>query len=300
MDIIYIACRSLDMKLALGTAQFGSKYGVANQFGQVSQAEIKAMLQLAIVNRMNTLDTAIAYGDSEECLGKACLQSFRIITKLPPLPDGVSNVAEWVKQHINASLSRLNVAGIYGLLLHRPDQLLSPNGRALYQALLALKDDGKVEKVGISIYSPSELDMLIPCYRLDLVQAPFNLIDQRLFTTGWLQRLKDYDVEVHTRSVFLQGLLLMNQLNIPSKFIKWTHLWRTWHDWLSTHKISAVQASLAFPLSFSEIDHVVVGSDNSTQLSEIISASKGCRDFRLPNLECNDESLINPANWHQL
>jgi aryl-alcohol dehydrogenase-like predicted oxidoreductase len=288
------------MRLVLGTAQFGLAYGIANQSGQVTRKEVKSMLQLALANSMNMLDTAIAYGDSEMYLGQAGSESFRIITKLPPLPDSIIDVGSWIQQQVNGSLSRLGVAKIYGLLLHRPDQLLSSNGVELYQGLQNLKDNGKVEKIGISIYSPSELDLLMSRYRFDLVQAPFNLVDQRLYSTGWLYRLKDSNVEIHTRSAFLQGLLLMSQPEIPNKFSAWNNLWCSWNSWLLAHNISAVQASLAFPLSFSEIDQVIVGADNANQLSQIISAAKWRADIRLPNLKCDDENLINPANWNQL
>ena len=288
------------MKLALGTVQFGLPYGIANQAGQVSRSEAKTMLQLALANGMDTLDTAIAYGDSEKCLGEVGTQGFNVVTKLPALPDSCMDVSGWVEQQVNASLSRLGVTEVYGLLLHRSDQLIGSNGVALYKALQTLKDNGQVKKVGVSIYSPSELAVLMPRYRFDLVQAPFNLVDQRLYSSGWMQRLKDDNVEIHTRSAFLQGLLLMNQADIPSKFLKWDSLWRTWHKWLADSHISAVQACLAFPLSFSEIDRVIVGADSVSQLSQIISATKRPTNLNLPNMQCDDEDLISPARWAEL
>ena len=288
------------MKLALGTVQFGLPYGIANQAGQVSRSEAKTMLQLALANGMDTLDTAIAYGDSEKCLGELGTQGFKVVTKLPALPDSCMDVSGWVEQQVNASLLRLGVSEVYGLLLHRSDQLIGSNGVALYKALQTLKENGQVKKVGISIYSPSELAVLMPRYRFDLVQAPFNLVDQRLYSSGWMQRLKDDNVEIHTRSAFLQGLLLMNQSDIPSKFLKWDSLWRTWHKWLADSRISAVQACLAFPLSFSEIDRVIVGADSVSQLSQIISATKRPTNLNLPNMQCDDEDLISPARWAEL
>src|SRR5581483_2256099 len=107
-------------------------------------------------------------------------------------------------------LLRLDVKTLYGLLLHRPQQLLGAEGPTLYQALQGLKKGGQVQKIGVSVYAPSELELLNLRYRFDLVQAPFNLVDRRLHTTGWLQRLKEDGVEIHTRSAFLQGLLLMS------------------------------------------------------------------------------------------
>lgn len=287
-------------RLALGTAQFGLPYGIANQEGQVTRLAAKAMLQLAAANGIDTLDTAIAYGESETCLGEVGTQGFKLVTKLPAVPDGCADASDWVEEQVAASLSRLGVNAVYGLLLHRPQQLLESGGEVLYQTLQKLKKNGQVQKVGVSVYAPSELEALIPRFRFDLVQAPFNLVDRRLHTSGWLQRMKDDGVEIHIRSAFLQGLLLMPQSTIPAKFAAWSDLWRKWHDWLAHHTVSAVQACLAFPLSFPEIDRVVVGADSVSQLEQIISAATSTTPDDLPDLHCDAENLINPARWPQL
>ena len=286
--------------LALGTVQFGLTYGISNQTGQVSRLEAKDMLQMALSSGIDTLDTAIAYGDSESCLGAAGTHGFKLITKLPELPDDTEDVGQWVQQQVMASLSRLGVSSVYGLLLHRSEQLLSLHRIALYQALQTLKETGQVQKVGISIYSPSELSALSPEYHFDLVQAPFNLIDRRLHSSGWMQRLKDGGTEIHTRSSFLQGLLLMSQVDMPAKFIPWSRLWNRWHRWLEDHHVSAVQACLAYPLSFPEIDRIVVGADSQAQLAQIINAASHQPLTELPDLECNDQDLINPSHWKNL
>ena len=287
-------------KIALGTVQFGLPYGIANQNGQVTRENAKVMLQLALTKGIDTLDTAIAYGDSETCLGEVGTSGFKLITKLPALPDSCKDVNSWVLQQLSASLSRMGVSEVYGLLLHRPEQLLSTQGTLLYKALQSLKESGQVQKVGISIYSPSELQMLTSRYSFDLVQAPFNLVDRRLYSTGWLQRLKDMDVEIHTRSSFLQGLLLVAQADVPSKFSPWNRIWKIWHQWLLGNDISAVQACLAFALSFPEIDRVVVGADSKNQLAQILSVANNPIKAEFPDLQCEDENLINPANWSQL
>ena len=287
-------------RLALGTVQFGQSYGIANKLGQVTRMDAKAMLEFALASSIDTLDTAIAYGESEICLGEIGTQGFNLITKLPDLPNNCRDVSAWVRQEVSASLNRLGVAEVYGLLLHRPEQLLGPSGADLYKELQELKDSGTVKKIGISIYSPSELTLLYPRYSFDLVQAPFNLVDQRLYSSGWLQRLKDDYVEVHTRSAFLQGLLLMDQEDIPDKFSLWGRLWQLWHRWLKDHDVSSVQACLGFPLSFSEIDRVIVGANSLSQLSQIVSAANDTRELAFPDLQCEDENLINPANWNQL
>lgn len=284
-------------RLALGTAQFGLLYGIANQVGQVSRSEAMNMLQFAAANGINTLDTAIAYGDSESCLGELGVHNFNVVTKLPALPSDCADVSGWVQHQVSMSLSRLGISKVYGLLLHRSEQLLGSSGVALYHALQALKETSQVQKIGISIYSPSELDMLIPRYRVDLIQAPFNLVDQRLSSSGWLERLKEDDVEIHTRSSFLQGLLLMSKADLPSKFSPWAGLWDTWHKWVFENEGSALQACLAFPLSYAEIDRVVVGADSQGQLEQIVSAANKLLQTDLPDIHCDDEKLINPANW---
>ena len=288
------------IKLAIGTVQFGLTYGIANQNGQVSRSAAKAMLQLAAANGIDMLDTAIVYGESEACLGEVGTQDFKLVTKLPAVPDGCDDVAGWVQGQVVASLARLGVSVVYGLLLHRPQQLLESHGKAIYQALQGLKEAGQVQKVGVSVYAPSELEELTPRYRLDLIQAPFNLVDRRLHATGWLRRLKDEGIEIHTRSAFLQGLLLMPQATRPAKFSPWSELWSKWHEWLLRHNVTAVQACLAFPLSFTDIDRVIVGADSVSQLAQIISAATSVAPIELPDLHCDAENLVNPARWSHL
>jgi aryl-alcohol dehydrogenase-like predicted oxidoreductase len=287
-------------RLALGTVQFGLSYGIANQVGQVSRLEAKAMLQLAAENGIDTLDTAIAYGESEICLGEVGTRGYKLVTKLPSVPEGCLDINGWVKKQMAASFSRLDVTTVYGLLLHRSEQLLNHNGKEIFEALESLKNSGRVEKIGVSIYAPSELDAISKLFHLDLVQAPFNLVDRRLLTSGWLHRLKSEGVEIHARSVFLQGLLLMPQAAIPVRFAPWNELWHTWHQWLTDNDISPVQACLACPLSFPEIDRVIVGADSASQLAQIISSANRVQQVNLPQLHCEDENLINPANWPKL
>jgi len=287
-------------RLALGTAQFGFPYGIANRQGQVNRAEAKAMLESALIHGIDTLDTAIAYGESESCLGEVGTKRFKLISKLPALPESCTDIGGWVQGQFSGSLARLGVSGLYGLILHRPDQLIGSNGKKLYHALQLLKDSGQVQKIGISIYAPSELDALTEYYSVDIVQAPFNLVDRRLQTTGWLRRLKRQGVEIHTRSAFLQGLLLMPQYAIPSKFAPWNGLWERWHTWLFEHNISALQACLAFPLAYPAIDRVVVGADSVQQLQQIIDAETVAFSETLPDLACEVENLINPSCWTSL
>ena len=287
-------------RLALGTVQFGLPYGVANKIGKVSLPESKAMLEFAKNNGVDMIDTAISYGDSETSLGVLGTDSFRLVTKLPGMPENQIDIDAWVDLQLRESFLRLGVDNIYGLLFHGTNQLLSQNGSKLYEAILKFKENGMVKKLGVSIYSPKELESIIPHYNFDLIQAPFNLIDRRLSSSGWLKRLKDMNVEIHTRSVFLQGLLLMKQKDIPYKFSAWNEIWLKWHSWLIGQEHSAIEACLAFPLSFPEIDRVVVGSESLSQLTQIVQALDNLSVQNLPYLKSDDEKLINPVNWEAL
>jgi len=146
-------------RLALGTVQFGQNYGVANRTGQVSFDQIKESLHIAALHGVNTIDTAISYGNSESLIGQIGVEKFRIITKLPEVPKGV-DVQEWIKSQVMTSLGHLNTSSVYGLLLHRPQQFNGSLGQEILSALKTLKENGIINKVGVSIYNPEDLDSL--------------------------------------------------------------------------------------------------------------------------------------------
>lgn len=288
------------MKLALGGAQFGLAYGVSNQSGQISLVAAREIVGLARLAGVDTIDTAIAYGDSETCLGAVGVDEFKVVTKLPPMPDDIVDVAVWLRDQIKGSLDRLGVARVHGLLLHRADQLLGKRGQALAAALQHARQDGMVAKVGISIYDPEQLAAIMPVCPPDIVQAPLNLLDRRLETSGWLQRLHDAGVEVHTRSAFLQGLLLMDRAAMPPRFERWRSLWDTWQVWLDAHALSATRACLQYPLSLPQVDRVVVGVSSTSEFKMLLDdAAVVANAVELPDLASTDLDLINPSNWNQ-
>ena len=288
------------MKLALGTAQFGLPYGISNSKGQVAFEEAEAIVVEARGKGIETLDTAIAYGNSEASLGVIGVDDFKVITKLPAIPENIEDVSSWVKSEVEASLVRLNLQSVYGVLLHQPQDLLGAKGCDLVRALAQLKVDNLTRKIGVSIYAPFELGRLMEACDIDLVQAPFNIIDQRLYVSGWLQKLHDRSVEVHTRSTFLQGLLLIPRAVVPNKFAPWFSLFDQWDSWLLNNDISATQACVCFVKKFAEIDKIVVGVESVKQLDELILASQNLPNLVWPKMNCTDENLINPSNWNKL
>jgi len=289
------------VKLSLGTVQFGLKYGISNQCGKVRQDEVLKILSEAKSFGVNDIDTAIAYGTSEEVLGKVGVDGFRVVTKLPSLSADEGSILRWVRDQVEASLKRLGQKKLSGLLLHRPQDLLGSKGGQLIQALADLKNDGFVQKIGVSIYSPNELDEVYKKIKIDLVQTPLNVIDRRMETSGWLNRLKDDGVEVHTRSAFLQGLLLMERSKIPQKFSRWSNLWDQWNDKLKTLGVSPIAACLAYPLSLKQVDQVIVGVDSAAQLLEILQAAENASEGPDTSfMRSEDLDLINPSNWSYL
>jgi len=286
------------MNLALGTAQFGLPYGIANTTGQVSEQAVKKILYRAKESGVNTLDTAIAYGSSEKCLGNAGIEGWRVVTKLPEIPEECPNISEWVDRQIEESLSRLGLRKIMALMLHRPLQLLEPRGLELWLKMQELKDNKIVDKIGFSVYSPLELDLLLENYNPDIVQSPYSVLDQRLRTSGWLKNLHDDGVEVHVRSIFLQGLLLMSQEKRLQKFNQWKSLWNIWDTWLIQLKLSPLEACLGFVSQEKMIDCTIVGIDNLTQLNQMLSIVQKDIGVKVPKtLITEDLNLINPINW---
>jgi aryl-alcohol dehydrogenase-like predicted oxidoreductase len=288
-------------KLALGTAQFGMSYGIANRNGKLKFENIKDIIKIAKEKNIDLVDTAIVYGDSEKIIGKIGISDFKFVTKLPPLPKiEDSNISFWVEDQIKLSLKRLGIQSLYGLLIHRSADLFGAKGKKIVNALNNLKSRGFVKKIGISIYDSSELEKLSNQIKLDIVQAPLNIIDHRLINSGWLSKLYKADVEVHIRSVFLQGLLLMSKQNRPHKFNRWKNLWKIWHEWLNDNQITALEATIRHAISVKKISKVIVGVDSKKQLNQIILASDGKLPPIPPGLFIDDINLLNPSNWNKI
>jgi len=291
----------LERKIALGTVQFGQNYGVANESGQVSAHECSLILDEAFSHGIDTIDTAIGYGESEAVLGQFDLESWKIISKLPRLPESeFGGASSWVADQVTASFNRLKVGSLYGILLHCPDQLFSPDGKDIYQSLIRLKEMGYIQKIGVSIYSPDELDKIFQEMQFDIVQAPLSILDRRLIHSGWLARLSEANVEIHIRSIFLQGLLLMSNERRPKKFDRWQPVWSEWNCWLLENNLTPLEACLGYALSINEVDRVVVGVDSVSHLSEILSLVSR-KKISTPNWpESIDTELLNPAKWGAL
>jgi aryl-alcohol dehydrogenase-like predicted oxidoreductase len=285
------------MKLAIGTVQFGLDYGIANTVGKTTQDEARRILDFGHSSGLDTIDTAVAYGDSEQELGRIGLAGWRVFSKVPSLPNYQVNCKAWVLEHVLKSLDRLRIERLEGLLLHSASDLLKENGKDLAAGLQEVKAQGLVGKVGYSIYSPQLLAELIKVMPPDLVQAPFNVLDQRLTRSGWLGRLVDLGTEVHVRSVFMQGLLLMAPENRPSAFEKWREHWHKWDAAVGGLSEKALALCLGFVKAQSGISRVIVGVENEEHLRQVVATWGKATLFEATALACDDPQLVEPSNW---
>jgi aryl-alcohol dehydrogenase-like predicted oxidoreductase len=254
-------------RLALGTAQFGLAYGLNNQAGQPSAEAVAEVLAAARAAGLTLLDTAAAYGNSEARLGELAGQNpaFELITKLPVGPPAQ------VAQHLAESLARLRRERLYGVMFHAFKPL--QDAPAAWQALQAARAAGQVARIGVSLYHPPEAEWLLAeGYDVDLVQVPYNVLDQRFAAV--LPQLAARGVEVHVRSAFLQGLLLREPATLPAFFgplaPKLTQLRA-----LATEEGVPLPALLLLFAAYAPgVARAVVGVDSIANLNENLTAAQ--------------------------
>ena len=288
------------MKLAIGTAQLGFNYGLLKK--KINLKEIKKIKNFLFKSNINIIDTAINYGDSEKIIGNSSLNKLKIITKIRIPILKKKKLEVWFSEEIQSSLKKLKIDHIYGLLVHDYKDLLGDRGKRFLELLIDLKKKKIVKKIGISIYDPKELDAIQRIFKPDIVQAPFNVFDQRLKNSGWLNKLKKSNIKIYARSCFLQGLLLnYNHINrIRKDFASHKNYLNLWFNWCRINKISPVKACLAFLKQQKKIDYLIVGFDNLNHLKEIVR-NFDQKSISIPNIFNNSNlNLIDPRKWYKL
>lgn len=289
------------MKLGLGTAQFGMSYGISNTSGQIAPDDVRRILQKASEHGISVLDTAAGYGNAEAVLGQ-CLPAgaaFSIVTKTQPLKAARVDDASLrqVAMNFEASLLRLGRQSVHGLLVHHGGDLLLPGGERLYATLRQWQEKGRVGKIGVSVYDRAEIDALFERFAFDLVQLPLNVFDQRLLRDGTLTTLQRAGVEIHARSVFLQGVLLMETSQLPVHLLELEPYLDAFKAIASERKMSPLVAALAFVKNIPEIAVALVGVISPRQLQECIDAYTLAAPTRFPNCAVANESLVDPRCW---
>lgn len=292
------------MKLGLGTVQFGLPYGIANRQGQPSIEAVRQILDQAAIAGVRTLDTAPLYGESEPVIGSLLSPShpFELITKTPQfnLDRIEAKDVSHLRKTFEKSLENLKQSSIYGLLVHRSNDLKIEGGEQLWEQMQDLKVSGKVQKIGVSVYSSQDIDAILANYKIDIIQLPLNLFDQRLITNGYLAELKKLGIEIHVRSAFLQGLLLMPSADLPAFFQPLESHFAHYKAILKTYETTPLIACLDFLNQCPEIDRIICGVDHLdhfTQILLVLGESSGIPKDVFSELSIGEEKFLNPSNW---
>ena len=289
------------MKIALGSVQFGIPYGVSNNEGKTSKKQALSILNFAQKKGIRTIDTAPSYGDSERVLGKLFEgEEWDITTKTLPFNSKSINEEqiEQLRSVFRESLVSLHKKSIYGLLVHSCNDLLKPGGEKIFREMERLREIGMVKKIGVSVYNSKQIAAILGKFNIDLIQLPINILDQRLVSGGQLTRLKNHGVEIHARSVFLQGLLLMSPNNIPSWFDPVRGVLESFHKEAKKRNMTVLQLALSFVQSIDEIDKVIVGVNTLKQLKEVVNAASiRVNTTELSCMSIDDPVFVNPGNW---
>ena len=287
-------------KLCLGTVQLGLDYGIANTRGKIPKPEIFEIFKYAQNIGLDTLDTSMAYGESESTIGEFIATtetSFQIVSKILVDSDFSPTM---VRQKLQDSLQRLTVKPLYGYLVHRfEDFVQHPQ---LWNILESLKREGLIKKIGFSLYRPEELDLIWDRgVRFDIVQVPFSVLDRRF--EKYFRRLKEENVEIYARSVFLQGLVFLKPDQLPQKLTHASESIQALQELSQKHNLSINAICLNYVLGNRFIDKTVIGVDGLGHFRKNIDDLKafnkvGSLKKDLENLAISNEDVLLPFKWN--
>lgn len=274
-------------EIVLGSVQFGLQYGV-NSAGRPSEESVKEILTEAAKGGITTLDTSSAYGNSEEILGECITpyENFKIVSKYPKGDTSVSKM-------FDNSLKRLKVNKLYGYLLHHFE--VYKNNPKVWDDFLILKDMGKVQKIGFSLYTPEELQYILDKKSpFDLIQVPINIFDKKFLP--YMKELHENGVEIHVRSTFLQGLFFKNREALPEKLKPMKKYLLQLDEFSKKSGLSISEIALNYNLQNPYIDGVLIGVDNVSQLQMNLASVKNTPiDIEI---DVKEQELLNPVNWN--
>jgi aryl-alcohol dehydrogenase-like predicted oxidoreductase len=290
-----VSLEYLKNKLALGTVQLGLSYGINNKTGKPSQQEADRILDSALEENITMLDSAEAYGESLHVIGSYLHHhpkaKFNIISKF------VEN-GESILEKFNSSLKILNNSGLYAYMYHRFDDYQLGRSKS---TLLRLRDEGKIKKIGVSVYSIEELMLIVQDPDVDLVQLPFNLFDASEEKKTIMADAKSKRKEIHVRSIFLQGLFFKRPGDLTGNLQELFEPLSTFQRTINKYNLTIIQACLNFALHNPLIDKVIIGVETVAQLKQNLDALLS--DFptevveSLESIEVSNRALLNPSKW---
>ena len=283
-------------KLAIGTAQFGLDYGISNRDGIVKPETVRRILKCALDSNVGLIDTASAYGSSEVVLGSVLSDfddsAFQIISKCSLTVD------KSVQEQLDETLMHLNRDKIYGYLGH--SVIGMDQNAELLSNLFELKTKGKIEKIGITVYYPEDVEVLLSSsFSLDIVQLPYSIFDRRF--EYLFPELRKRNIEIHVRSVFLQGLFFLESAHLNPHFNPVRKKMKSLHLLAQHVGVSIAQILLAFVLRNPMLDHVVVGVTSVAEFEELKQANEIPLSAdvlsELLNYKVDDNKILIPMNW---
>jgi len=286
-------------KLVLGTVQLGLRYGINNLKGLVTNQESYDILSIANDNGIKTLDTAADYGDSEIKIGnfisKQNKKSFDIITKFSK-KEGVS----W-KKSLNNSLKKMNVPNVDIIMFHSFEAYINAKNNNEIDSILKFKGS-LFNKLGVSVYTNDELKMLKTDENIEVIQSPFNILDNENIRGHILKALKDDGKIVHTRSAFLQGLFFMEHSQIPRKLMDLISPLKEINNIAEQNDFCVGHLALQYVLSKDYIDGVLIGIESIDQLQKNIQWAKTNIPFEVlekidKKIHIQNSALLNPSLW---
>lgn len=282
-------------KIILGTANFAKGYGIRKSKG-LNLQQINKINETISRNYINEIDTAHSYKGVEIKIGKSNFKNYKIYTKIPEIKSSKLH-NKFVFNIISQSLKRLKKKKLHGVFFHGVKNLLGHEGKKIYRDLYELKKKGIIKKVGVSVYSPIELKSVMNKYKFDMVQIPINIFDRRFLKKNFLKRIKSNGIEIHARSIFMQGILLQKKESRHKYFRKWENLFLKWDYWNNVRKIKKVETCLNFLKNLKYIDKLVLGVSSIKAIKEIINILKNEKKLFPKEIFSNSKQLIEPRLW---
>ena len=285
-------------KLILGTAQFGLNYGINNRGGKPSVKDVFNILDFAYDSGIKILDSAEAYGDSHQRIGQYHFSSnkkFRVISKFSPNRVDLPNNFE---DRIKRILDDLHVENLYAYMFHSYNDLKNYYNKFINDTHSSSLS--KVHKLGVSVYTNSELEESMNYDFIKLIQIPFNMLDNETKRKKLLLKAKEKKIEIHTRSTYLQGLFFKNLNDIPKNLTP-LKKYLIFINKININKIKINELALNYVISKSYIDKVIIGVDSKKNLKENLDSISLNKDYKLFNkideIDVMEMNLLNPSNW---
>ena len=282
-------------KIIIGTASLGLKYGF-NKTKQNSRNSV-AYLKKAYNLGIKEIDTSPAYGNSGKIINDT-KKKFKIYTKLTKklLKTNSKKIELSIKNFLIKSLKKFSIKEFEGVLIQNESVMLTKKGKKIFETLKKFKENKLIKNIGISSYNLKTLRKILKKYQFDFVQVPFNVFDQRLIEKKNLDFLNKKKIDIHVRSIFLQGLLLLDNNEIPIKFKKYKEFFYFWNTWLNNNNYSNLEACYNFVNEQKSIKKVVIGSANYNEFKNLFYCKE--KKIRFPfKFKKVPENLFNPIRW---